>query len=173
METKRLLLREFEMEDAKHLFQMNEDWDCIKNTGDVAFKNMEEAECLVKNYDHYQKYGFGRWTVLDKNTGEFLGWCGLKYDEESDEYDLGYRFLKKHWGKGFATESSQFCINLGFAQLGMKEIVGRVMAENIASIRVLEHVGMCYKETRTKNGVEWLVYAISISNFKHQISNRK
>lgn len=58
--------------------------------------------------------------------------------------------FEKHWGKGFATESSQFCINLGFAQLGMKEIVGRVMAENIASIRVLEHVGMCYKETRTK-----------------------
>ena len=84
---------------------MNEDWDCIKFTGDVAFKNLEEAENLVKNYDHYQKYGFGRWTVLDKISGEFLGWCGLKYDEELEEYDLGFRFLKRHW--------AFFCFSVG------------------------------------------------------------
>ena len=140
---------------------MNEDWDCIKFTGDVAFKNLEEAENLVKNYDHYQKYGFGRWTVLDKISGEFLGWCGLKYDEDLHEFDLGYRFLKKHWGKGYATESSKFCIYLGFTKFGMKEIVGRVMKENTASVKVLGNVGMTYKETRIKNGVAWLIYTIN------------
>ena len=103
MQTSRLLLRKFQPEDAIYLFEMNEDWDCIKYTGDVAFNNLEAAENFIKNYDHYQKYGFGRWTVLDKFSGEFLGWCGLKYDEELDEYDLGFRFLKKHWGKGYAT----------------------------------------------------------------------
>ncbi len=161
METERLLLREFEIEDAKYLFLMNEDWDCIKYTGDKAFENLEEAEHLIKNYGHYQKYGFGRWTVLDKISGEFLGWCGLKYDEDLHEFDLGYRFLKKHWGKGYATESSKFCIYLGFTKFGMKEIVGRVMKENTASVKVLGNVGMTYKETRIKNGVAWLIYTIN------------
>ena len=160
LQTTRFILREFQPEDAIHLFQMNEDWNCIKYTGDVAFKNLEAAENFIKNYDHYQKYGFGRWTVLDKVSGEFLGWCGLKYDEELHEYDLGFRFLKKHWGKGFATEASVFCLKLGFEKFKIPEIVCRVMPENLVSIKVLEKLGMIYKETRTKNEVEWLILSI-------------
>ena len=160
MQTHRFVLREFQPEHAEHLFQMNNDWECIQYTGDVAFENLEEAENFVKNYNHYQKHGFGRWTVLDKVSGEFLGWCSLKYDEELDECDLGFRFLKKHWGKGYATEASQLCLKLGFEKFDMQEIVGRVMPENIASIKVLEKLGMIYKETRTKNGVEWLILSI-------------
>ena len=160
MQTHRLTLREFQLSDAIHFYEMNNDWDCIKFTGDVAFKNVEEAENFLKNYDHYEKYGFGRWTVLDKISGEFLGWCGLKYDEALDEYDIGFRFLRKHWGKGYATESAEFCLKLGFEKFDIPEIVGRVMPENIASIKVLEKLGMTHKETRTKNGVEWLILSV-------------
>ena len=160
LQTTRFILREFQPEDAEYLFQMNEDWNCIKYTGDVAFKNLEAAENFIKNYDHYQKYGFGRWTVIDKISGEFLGWCGLKYDEELHEYDLGLQNIKKHWGKGFATEASVFCLKLGFEKFKIPEIVGRVMPENLVSIKVLEKLGMIYKETRTKNEVEWLILSI-------------
>ena len=163
MQTQRLLLRPFEPDDAEHLFQLNEDWDCNKYTGDKAFKNLEEAENLVKNYDHYEKYGFGRWTVLDKTSGEFLGWCGLKYDENLNEYDLGFRFLKEHWGKGYATEASELCLKMGFEKFKMPEIVGRVIPENIASIKVLEKLGMIYRETRTLNEVDWLILSIKNS----------
>ena len=90
-------------------------------------------------------------------SGEFLGWCGLKYDEELDEYDLGFCFLKKHWGKGYATEASELCIKLGFEKFKMPEIVGRVMSENVASIKVLEKLGRKSKESRMNNGVEWLI----------------
>ena len=99
-------------------------------------------------------------TVLDKFSGEFLGWCGLKYDEELHEYDLGFRFLKKHWGKGFATEASVFCLKLGFEKFKIPEIVGRVMPENLVSIKDIEKSGMIYKETRHKNEVEWLILSI-------------
>ena len=163
MQTQRLLLRPFEPDDAEHLFQLNEDWDCIKYTGDKAFKNLEEAENLVKNYDHYEKYGFGRWTVLDKTSGEFLGWCGLKYDENLNEYDLGFRFLKEHWGRGYATEASELCLKMGFEKFKMPEIVGRVIPENIASIKVLEKLGMIYCETRNLNEVDWLILSIKNS----------
>jgi RimJ/RimL family protein N-acetyltransferase len=124
---------------------MNEDWDCIKYTGDKAFENLEEAEHLIKNYGHYQKYGFGRWTVLDKISGEFLGWCGLKYDQNLDETDIGFRFFEEHWNKGLATESAKACINFGFENLNLKSIVGRAMSENIASIKVLEKIGLKFE----------------------------
>ena len=157
-QTTRTILREFQPEDAIHLFQMNEDWNCIKYTGDVAFKNLEAAENFIKNY--VQMYDVGKWTVLERVSGEYLGWCGLKYDEELHEYDLGFRFLKKHWGKGFATEASVFCLKLGFEKFKIPEIVCRVMPENLVSIKVLEKLGMIYKETRTKNEVEWLILSI-------------
>ncbi|UOE42432.1 GNAT family N-acetyltransferase [Chryseobacterium suipulveris] len=115
----------------------------------------------MNNYDHYEKYGFGRWSVLHKETQEYLGWCGLKYDEALDEVDLGFRFYQKHWRKGFATEAAKKCIEIGFAQLRLKKIVGRVMPENRASIKVLEKVGMSFVERRIVNDQEWFVYAIS------------
>ena len=121
---------------------MNEDWDCIKFTGDVAFKNLEEAENLVKNYDHYQKYGFGRWPVLDKVSGEFLGWCGLKYDEELEEYDLGFRFLKRHWGKGYATEGAKAALEYAFNNLKLNKVVSFTADSNIPSESVMKKLGM-------------------------------
>jgi RimJ/RimL family protein N-acetyltransferase len=66
IETDRLLLREFELSDAFEMFRLNSDHEVIKYTGDVPFKNIEEAEHLILNYDQYKKYGFGRWTAVLK-----------------------------------------------------------------------------------------------------------
>jgi RimJ/RimL family protein N-acetyltransferase len=70
---------------------------------------------------------------------EFLGWCGLKYLFETNEVDLGYRFMKKFWGKGYATEAALACIEYGFATLNLHQIVGRALPGNLASIKVLEN----------------------------------
>lgn len=158
MQTSRLLLRPFQPSDVEELYQLNLDWECIKYTGDEPFKSIDEAEKFIENYKHYEKYGFGRWSVLLKETNEFLGWCGLKYSPDLDEFDIGFRFHRKHWGKGYATEAAEFCLNLGFEEFMMQEIVGRVMPENIASIKVLEKLGMKYKETQIIENQKWLIY---------------
>ncbi len=142
-ETARLGLRPILASDAEEMFILNSDWDVVKYTGDVPFKSIEEARTFISNYDHYEKYGYGRWLVALKDTHETLGWCGLK--NHNDEFiDIGFRFMKKHWGKGFATESALACINYGFENLGMTEIIGRAMPENEASIAVLKKLGMKY-----------------------------
>ncbi|MBG6234049.1 RimJ/RimL family protein N-acetyltransferase [Pedobacter sp. CAN_A7] len=69
---------------------------------------------------------------------EFLGWCGLKYDEHLNETDIGFRFFEDYWNKGYATESAKACLTYGFKKLGLKIIVGRAMADNIASIKDIE-----------------------------------
>ena len=97
----------------------------------------------------YALYGYGRWAVHSK-TGPgplakgFIGWCGLKKRPEVNEIDLGYRFMKEYWGKGFASEAAAASLRYGFEKLGIKRIVGRALPQNLASLRVLEKCGMTY-----------------------------
>src|SRR5690606_24434216 len=110
----------------------------IKYTGNNPFESVSEAEEFLKDYKDYERNGYGRWAVISKDLGEFLGWCGLKFD--GNETDIGFRFFEEHWNKGFATESAKACIDYGLNELNLKEIVGRTMKENIGSFRVLEKI---------------------------------
>lgn len=160
IETERLYLREMNLDDAENAYLLNLDPDVIKYTGDNAFESIEAAKQFLKQYEHYSKYGFGRWAVINKTNGEFLGWCGLKYTPENDEYDIGYRFFKKHWNKGYATEAAKACIKIGFERFNMKEIVGRAMKENLASIKVLQKTGLQYWKEYEEGNDKGVVYKI-------------
>lgn len=144
LSTHRLTLRQFQTSDAYEIFKLNEDPDVIRYTGDESFSAIEEAEKFIASYDQYQRYNCGRLAVILKETNEFLGWCGLKYMEEEKETDLGFRFHKKFWNKGYATEASIACLNYGFNTLCLEEIIAHAMNDNKASIKVLEKLGMKY-----------------------------
>lgn len=138
LETERLYLREFSSLDAVHFYNLNNDPDVLKYTGNEPFKSLLEAQEFIVNYSDYTINGYGRWAVCLKETDEFLGWCGLKKDENSGEVDLGFRFYKRNWGKGYATESGLACINYGFHHLLLNKIIGRAYIDNLASICVLK-----------------------------------
>jgi [ribosomal protein S5]-alanine N-acetyltransferase len=160
LETTRLFLREFTTDDAESFYLLNLDPDVVKYTGDPPFQSVEDAMIFLKNYDQYKKYKVGRWAVINKADDEFLGWCGLKYTPDLDEYDIGFRFFKNHWNKGYATESAKACIDLGFNKYNLTVIVGRAMKDNIASIRVLEKIGLTYLKSFDFDGHEGVIYSI-------------
>jgi len=161
LETERLYLREMTIEDAENAYLLNIDPEVLQFTGDEPFESIEKAKQFLESYDHYKKYGFGRWAVILKSNHEFIGFCGLKYTKEEDEFDIGFRLVKKHWNKGFATEAAKACIDLGLSKFNMKEIVGRVMKDNLASIRVLEKLGLSFHQSTVTDGYEELIYKIS------------
>ncbi len=142
LETDRCYLRQLSIDDAPFFFELNADPEVVKYTGDKAFGNLNEAKSFLANYNQYQLYGYGRWAVIDKQTGDFLGWCGLKYTAELNEVDLGFRFFKQYWNQGYATETAKACIDYGFNKLNLCQIVGRAMEANIGSVKVLEKAGM-------------------------------
>jgi [ribosomal protein S5]-alanine N-acetyltransferase len=146
IETNRLLLRTFTIEDAQLIYDLNLDPDVTQYTGDPISDLDHAREVLEKIIlPQYALYNHGRWAVLVKPDLEFIGWCGLKRRPERDnEIDLGYRFFKHTWGKGYATEAAFACLKYGFEQLGMNRIIGRAMPQNLASLRVLEKCGMHY-----------------------------
>jgi len=158
IETKRLFLRELNVNDAESFYRLNLDKDVLKYTGDEPFESIENSKEFLEKYNHYEKYGFGRWAVINKENGKFLGWCGLKFTEIRNEYDIGFRFFKKYWNKGYATESAKSCIDYGINKLQLTEILGRTMKENQASIRVLEKIGLEYNRNFDFEGNEGVIY---------------
>ena len=167
IETERLILRPFQEDDVDRLFLLDSNPEVMKYVGQKPLTKKEQSAEVIKMVQkQYAEKGIGRWAVIEKESNLLIGWSGLKlidYEINGHQnfYEIGYRFLPEFWGKGYATESSKFCIYLGFTKFGMKEIVGRVMKENTASVKVLGNVGMTYKETRIKNGVAWLIYTIN------------
>ncbi len=157
IETKRLILREFQKTDAKNMYALNLDKKVLKYTGDKAFKSVEDAANFLKNYSDYSKNGFGRWSVFLKSTNTYIGWCGLKLNEEGF-VDIGFRLLQKYWHNGYATEAAEACIDYGFGTLKLSEIIGRAAIANKASIKVLEKIGLHFWKKDTFEGVNEAVY---------------
>lgn len=160
LETERLLLRELNVGDAISFYELNLNPNVIRYTGDRSFENIEEAVRFLENYKDYKTNGYGRWAVIEKESGAFLGWCGLKYSKDADETDIGFRFFEHHWNKGYATESAHACLYYGFEKLGLKSIVGRAMADNIASVKVLGKLGLVFEREFDFDGHRGVVYRI-------------
>lgn len=145
--TDRLMLREWAWYDTSALYLLNQDPEVIRYTGDRPFHSEDEADNFIYNYAAYNQTGYGRWAVIRRKDEEFLGWCGLKKNEEN-LVDLGFRFHQKFWGKGYATEAARAALEVGFSRYKLELIIGRTARQNSASIRVLEKLGM----TKWKSG---------------------
>ena len=144
-ETPRLLLRRFTEADAPLILALNSDPEIVKYLHEPTLETEEQAKQILTYIILPQyKNNLGRWAIHTKDNMDFIGWCGLKYRPELDEIDLGYRLMQKAWGKGFATESAQYTLDHGFKNLDLKLITGRAHIENLASIKVLEKIGMDY-----------------------------
>jgi ribosomal-protein-alanine N-acetyltransferase len=144
LETERLRLRLWTGDDAAVLWELNEDPEVLRYTGDENFESVAAMREFLLAYNQYTKYQMGRLVVELQQSGEVLGWCGLKYHAEEDFVDLGYRLFRKYWGQGYATEASQACLDYGFQELGLKRIIARAAVENLASIRVMQKLGMVF-----------------------------
>ena len=165
LSTERLILRKFTPQDAQDFYNLNNDPEVLKFTGDLPFSSVTEAKVFLKNYDAYEKYGIGRWAVILKSKLEFIGFCGLKYHPDKDIVEIGYRLFKSFWGQGFATEAAKASIQYGFEKLGYKKIVAHVHQKNIVSQRVLEKIGMTKQQDILYDDQPAILYTIDNNNF--------
>lgn len=139
IESERTVLREWVPNDAPWLYQLNMNPQVVRYTGDAGFTSTQSALNLIKSYPNYQRDGYGRWMVIDKSTDHPIGWCGLKNNPWG--IDLGFRFFEAVWGKGIATECALATVEKAKA-LGLRDLIGRALSENVGSWKVLEKVGM-------------------------------
>jgi len=153
IETSRLLLRTFTIDDVQLVYELNNDEEVTRYTYDLM-NDVEQAKQVLEKIilPQYVLYNHGRWAVHVKDLLEFIGWCGLKYRPERHEVDLGYRFKKSAWGKGYATEAAFASLRHGFERLNIGKITGRAVPENVGSWRVLEKIGMHFTREELVDG---------------------
>jgi ribosomal-protein-alanine N-acetyltransferase len=143
LETERLRLRWFTYDDLPVMYLLSTDPDVIKYADNPA-KDMDEVRQRMDEgqlYD-YKKYGYGRFAVELKETGKVIGFCGIKYLQEIDLPEIGYRYLKEYWGKGIGTEAARVCVDFARTDLNIEKLIALIMPENIASIKLSEKLGM-------------------------------
>lgn len=171
LETQRLILRRLTTDDFDDLYRMNSDRAVMKYVGDGSIRTREqmlqEMEMLISHY--IRKPGLGVWAVVLKESHEFIGASGLVYYDNTAEIEVGYRFLKEHWNKGYATEAASALLTYGFETLGLKKIVSSAHIHNRASTRVMEKIGMRYIDDRFHYGCMQSYYEIHRKEYEKVI----
>ena len=163
LETDRLLLRPLELCDAVDMFAMDNNpevhkylWQNPTQTVDEIIKTIEYVQM------QYERNKIGRFATIQKETGELIGWTGIKFVDDHTEngnsnfYDYGYRLNEKFWGNGYATEASIAWLDYGFNQMNIEKMNAYTHFENGASNHILQKVGMNFMEDYPdKGGVIW------------------
>lgn len=169
IETERLLLRELLPADDAGMFELDSNPEVHIYLGNNPVKSIEEVqEAIVNIRQQYLENGIGRWAVILKETGEFIGWSGLKLEKNVNGhetfYDLGYRFIQKHWGKGYGYESAKAFVDFGFNEMKLSVINAYADFNNLGSRKILEKVGMHFVNTFEEDGVQEAWYEIKNPN---------
>ena len=148
LETERLLLRQLSTEDAEFILELLNEPSWIQNIGDRGVRTLEDARAYILNgpVASYAKNGFGLYLVVMKETNESMGMCGLIKRDTLDDVDIGYAFLPKFWGKGYAVEAAQAIKEYAKNGIGLRRLVAIVDPANEASIRVLEKLGLQFEK---------------------------
>ena len=173
-ETDRLILRELLPSDDEGMFVLDSDPDVHTYLGNKPVKTIEEVQTVIQSVrQQYIDHGIGRWAVIEKSSENFVGWTGLKLIKEltnnhMDFYDVGYRLIKKYWGKGYATESAKASLQYGFEQMKLNEIFGITHVDNVKSKRALEKCGLKFIETFERNGLPCNWFCITKEEWKKQ-----
>lgn len=158
IETERLILRELEYADQNDLFEMDSDPEVHLYIEKSPVKSIDEIISVIEMLkNQYNENGIARWAVVDKVTHECIGWAGLKYfrkplNNHINFYELGYRFKRKHWDRGFATEASTAILDYGFKNLNTDKIYAITDPKNVNSKKVLTKLGFDLQETFDYDG---------------------
>ncbi len=161
-ETERLILREFVSDDLDDLAEIMADPDVMffSPTGPRSLNATELY--LSKTIDKNRKNGFGKWAVVHKRNNILIGICGLQRAEIDGniEIELGYRFAKSYWGKGFATEAARAVKDYAFKVLNITALISCIEKENSASIRVAQKNGLRFWKESSFLGQPCHVYRV-------------
>jgi RimJ/RimL family protein N-acetyltransferase len=148
LETDRVVLRRMSMDDAPFILQLLNEPSFLRFIGDKGVRTLDDARnyILTGPMASYERFGFGLWLTLLKESGVPIGICGLLKRETLKDVDLGFAFLPQFWRKGYAMESAIAVMAHGRTTFALKRIVAITSPENDASMNVLEKLGFGFEE---------------------------
>jgi ribosomal-protein-alanine N-acetyltransferase len=157
-ETPRLRLREFVPEDAAFILELVNEPDWLRFIGDRGIRDLDAARRYIADGPRAMqaKHGFSLWCVTAKQDGSPLGMCGLIKRDTLEHVDLGFAFLARHRGQGYAREAAAATLAHA-AKLRLGPIAAITVPANARSIHLLEQLGFRFQEQRSlASGTELL-----------------
>ena len=167
LETQRLLLRHLVMDDLDELFALYQDPEMRKYFPEGVLNHADTKDELEWHmHGHPRHPELGLWATVHKETGKFIGRCGLlpwNIDGRL-EVEIAYMIDKSYWGRGLATEAAQGIMDYAFGTLNLSRLICLIDPENIASQKVAQKIGMTLE--RKVDGIDGdnfptLIYAIN------------
>lgn len=143
--TPRLELRPITAADASLLFELDSDPEVMRWLSGGAATPLETIrnQVLPGFLALPAEDGFGCWLVFERETRDFLGWVSLRPGPAlEDGGELGYRFRRAAWGRGFATEAARAVLAHAFLSANLPRVFGTTYEANLGSRRVMEKLGM-------------------------------
>jgi RimJ/RimL family protein N-acetyltransferase len=174
IETERLLMRTYTIEDLKAVYVLITDPDVTRYfPEDYSVKKEDVLASLPRRMEKWRKHGFGQLGVYEKASGKLIGYCGLQYLDKTSEVEIYYGFSKDVWRRGIATEAAQAMLRFGFEEVKLEKMVAVTHPENIASQKVLERLGFRRGERRRFYNVEADYFSISKQDYNSSFEEAK
>lgn len=164
IETDRLKLRMFSLEDLDELAVIFSDPDVVRYIGTGQPAPREETErALDSIIEHWRRHGFGRWAAVHKTTARLVGYGGLRNFNGTPE--LVYLLEKQQWGVGLGTEMARAVLKFGFEDRSFDRVIAMTKIPNMASQRVMQKAGMVYECRDIVFGIEVVRYHLHRESF--------
>ena len=155
LETERLLLRRFTVDDAQFVLALLNEPSFLRYIGDKNVRNLEDAGQYILNgpVATYNRHNFGLCVVELKESETPIGMCGLLKREELSSPDIGFAFLPDFWNKGFAFEAAVAVLRDARERLKLQRILAITSLDNDASIKLLQRLGFEFERVmQTEKG---------------------
>ena len=162
LETKRLILCPMQATDITALHLIFTDPKVMAAFNHDPFTREQMMRWLGRNLDHQNRYGYGLFSVILKESGDLIGDCGLEQLEVEGVQvaELGYDFRSEYWNQGFATEAACAVRDYAFDILQLPQLISLIRVGNLASKRVAEKVGMTLAEEFTRYEIRYWEYSL-------------
>ncbi len=154
LRTARLHLDRFTHADAAFLVELLNEPAFHQHIGDRGVRTLEDAHSYLEKgpLASYAEHGIGLWRVSLQESGETIGMCGLLRRDTLPAIDLGYAFLARHWGHGYALEAAAASLDFARRELAANRVLAIVAPANSASLRLLAKLGFRHAERRGLGG---------------------
>ena len=168
LETARLILREYTSDDFEAIFEILSDAETMRHYPKPYDEEMTKL-WIERNIQRYKEYGFGLWAVTLKETGEFIGDCGITIQNIDGEFlpEIGYHIHKKYWRQGFGSEAARAVRDWAFENTQYDCLYSYMKYTNVASYSTAASIGMKkVKEYPDEKNVISYAYAITRQEWK-------
>ena len=143
LETERLILRAFNEHDVDAMYLLGTIPEIIRYAGNQPLQSKAQAEEYLHKHPlrDYQVHGYGRYALVWKASNEVIGFSGIKFLDEVQENELGYRLYPEYWGKGLATEAARAVLPYAKQTLKLRRLISLIHPDNHASKNVVRKLG--------------------------------